>query len=200
LLAQLNGNGVDGLALGGALSEIFPGLQVLFLPGYPASEQRLEIGRTKVFPEPIEGERLLEAIEAAAGAERGAPDLFHVLDVLQMCCLSKRSGAVQIVKGAQTGIVYLRDGKIVHAEGAVTRGTEALLEIAGWRDIEFAYDATVRAPETISTPWDEALVQAVVRHQKGKVIAGDAPSFEPHSPKPAVPPKKRGFFAALRRN
>jgi CheY-like chemotaxis protein len=143
LLAQLDGNGVDGLALGGALSEIFSGLQVLFLPSYPASEQRLEIGRTKVFPEPIDGERLLEAIETAAGAERGAPDLFHVLDVLQMCCLSKRSGAVQVVNGAQTGIVYLRDGKIVHAEGAVTRGTEAFLEIAGWGDVEFAYDASV---------------------------------------------------------
>ncbi len=200
LLAQLEGNGVDGLALGGALSEIFPGLQVLFLPGYPAAERRLEIGRTKVFPEPIDGERLLEAIETAAGAERGAPDLFHVLDVLQMCCLSKRSGAVQIVKGAETGIVYLRDGKIVHAEGAVTRGTEALLEIAGWGDIEFAYDSSVRAAETISTPWDEALVRAVLRHQKGKSGGGDVPSFEPRPPEPATPPKKHGFFAALRRN
>lgn len=200
LLAQLDGNAVDGLTLGGALSEIFPGLLVLFLPGYPASEQRLEIGKTKVFPEPIDGERLLEAIEAAAGAKPGAPDLFHVLDVLQMCCLSKRSGAVQIVKGAQTGIVYLREGRIVHAEGSVTRGTEALLEIAGWGEIEFAYDASVRAAETISTPWDEALVQAVVRHQKGKAGAVDAPSFEPRPPEPVAPPKKRGFFAALRRN
>ena len=102
LLAQLEGPGVDGLTLGGSLSEIFPGLQVLFLPAYPAAERRLEIAQTKVFPEPIDGERLLEAIGTAAAAPAGAPDLFHVLDVLQMCCLSKRSGAVQIVKeGAQ---------------------------------------------------------------------------------------------------
>ena len=136
---------------------------------------------------------------AAASAERGAPDLFHVLDVLQMCCLSKRSGAVQIVKEGHSGIVYLRDGKIIHAEGAVTRGTEALLEIAGWGDIEFAYDASVRAAETISTPWDEALVQAVVQHQKGK--AGEtAPAKVEERIAEEAPPKKRGFFAALRRN
>jgi CheY-like chemotaxis protein len=199
LLAQVEGVGVDGLSLGGPLSEIFPGLQVLFLPGYPASEQRLEIGRTKVFPEPIEGERLLEAIERAAAAEPDAPDLFHVLDVLQMCCLSKRSGAVQVVRQSQSGIVFLRDGRIVHAEGTVTRGTEALLDVAGWGQIEFAYDSTVRAPETISTPWDEALIQAVVRHQKEK--AGEP--VEPPEAEPAPlpePPKKRGFFAALRRN
>jgi DNA-binding response OmpR family regulator len=200
LLAQLEGPGVDGLTLGGSLSEIFPGLQVLFLPAYPAAEQRLEIAKTKVFPEPIDGERLLEAIETAASAQADAPDLFHVLDVLQMCCLSERSGAVQIVKEGQSGIVYLRDGKIVHAEGAVTRGTEALLEIAGWGDIEFAYDASVRAPETISMPWDEALIQAVVRHEKEKAGHVALPKIEdPRASEQPVPSKKRGFFAALRR-
>ena len=198
LLAQLEGLGVDGLSLGGSLSEIFPGLQVLFLPAYPAAEQRLEIAKTKIFPEPIDGERLLEAIETAAIAQVGAPDLFHVLDVLQMCCLSKRSGAVQIVKEAQSGIVYLRDGKIVHAEGAVTRGTEALLEIAGWGDIEFAYDASVRAPETISMPWDEALIQAVVRHEKEKAgYVSPEKVEEPGPTEPAPVPKKRRFFSSL---
>ena len=193
LLAQLGGLGVDGLTLGGALSEIFPGLQILFLPGYRASDRRLDIKRTKVFPEPIDGERLLEAIEAAADTESGAPDLFHVLDVLQMCCLSKRSGAVQIVNEGKSGIVFLREGRIVHAEEAVTRGTEALLEIVGWGDIEFAYDATVRASETIEMPWDEALVQAV----EGKKTE---PDFEARPAEPPPPPKKRGFFAALRRS
>lgn len=194
LLAQVNGAGVDGLALGGPLSEIFPGLQVLFLPGYRASERRLAIGRTKVFPEPIDGEALLEAIELAAAAEPGAPDLFHVLDVLQMCCLSKRSGALQVVRESQSGLVFLRDGRIVHAEGTVTRGTEALLDIARWGDIEFAYDASVRAPETISTPWDEALVEAVTGKKRsesnGKSSGAEA----------TPPPKKRSFFAALRRS
>ena len=193
LLAQLDGVGVDGLTLGGALSEIFSGLQVLFLPGYPASERRLDIKRTKVFPEPIDGERLLEAIEAAAGTESGAPDLFHVLDVLQMCCLSKRSGAVQIVNEGKSGIVFLREGRIVHAEGAMTSGTEALLEIVGWGDIEFAYDATVRASETIEMPWDEVLVQAVEGRKK-------EPDYQPPPAEPPPSPKKRGFFASLRRN
>jgi DNA-binding response OmpR family regulator len=199
LLAQLEGNGIDGLTLGGTLSETFPGLQVLFLPTYRAGERRLEIARSKVFPEPIDGERLLDAIEAAATAEEGASDLFHVLDVLQMCCLSKRTGAIQVVKGGQMGIVYLRDGRIVHAEGAVTRGTEALLEIADWGDIEFAYDASVRAAETISTPWDEALVHAVVRHQGRKQGAAAPPQMEEQTTDVALP-KKRGFFAALRRS
>jgi DNA-binding response OmpR family regulator len=196
LLAQLEAPGIDGLTLGGSLSEIFPGLQILFLPPYPAAEQRLEIATTKVFPEPIDGERLLEAVETAAAAKPGAPDLFHVMDVLQMCCLSRRSGAVQIVKQAQSGIVYVHEGKIVHAETATARGTDALLEIAGWNLVEFAYDESVRASETISMPWDEALITAIARHKGETLPAPEEPGTENGAP-PLK--KKRGFFSALRR-
>jgi DNA-binding response OmpR family regulator len=201
LLAQLEGPAVDGLTLGGSLSEIFSGLQTLFFPAYPAAEQRIEIAKTKIFPEPIDGERLLQAIESAAAAGSGAPDLFRVLDVLQMCCLSGRTGAVQIVKQTGSGIVYLRDGKIVHAEGATTRGTEALCEIAAWDLIEFAYDPSIDALETISMPWDEALARAVLHQKEEKLAASAPPPFkEPAAAGSALAQKKRGFFGALRRS
>ena len=194
LFAQLEGPGGDGFALSGSLGEIFPGLQTLFFPAYPAAEQRIEVADTKVFPEPIDGERLLQAIESAATAGSGAPDLFQVLDVLQMCCLSGRSGAVQVVKQNQSGIVYLREGNIVHAEGAATHGIEALREIAAWGLVEFAYDGSLRTTETISLPWDEAIDP---RKEEGP----DCPpaSEPPTATDVAPPPKKRGFFSALRR-
>lgn len=200
LLAQLDGRAVDGLTLGGSLSEVFAGLHILFLPAYAAAEQRLEIARPKVFPEPIDGEALLDAIERAAAVPPGAPDLFHVLDILQMCCLSKRSGAVQLVKEGESGIVFLKEGRIVHAEGASTRGREALVEIAGWEEIEFAYDAEARGPETISTPWGEALLEAVARRkEKADEVAPAPPASEPPPEIVAAPPpKRRGFFAGLR--
>ena len=200
LLAQLEGAAVDGLSLGGSLSEIFPGLQTFFFPAYPAAEQQLEIAKTKIFPEPIDGERLLEAIETLAEPGPDAPDLFDVLDVLQMCCLSRRRGAVQIVKQTRDGIVYLYDGKIVHAEAAAARGTEALREIVAWGLVEFAYDPSARASETISMPWDEALVQAVVRDNEKKLQEGTEPKLGEASEITGPPPKKRRFFGALRRS
>src|SRR5207253_5483135 len=95
--------------LGSSLSEIYPTLQVLFFPNYPATERRLEIAETKVFPEPIEGDDLLSAIERAENAPPDAPDLFHVVDVLQMCCLSRRNGALQLVKESKSGLAFLRN-------------------------------------------------------------------------------------------
>jgi CheY-like chemotaxis protein len=197
LLAQLEGSAVDGLTLGGSLGEFFPGLQTFFFPAYPAAEQQLEIAQTKVFPEPIDGERLLEAIENLWELGPDTPDLFHVLDLLQMCCLSGRDGAVQVVKQNESGIVYLRDGEIVHAESATARGAEALKEIVAWDLIEFAYDPSACAPETISMPWNEAIVRPnETRLQKD----AEPRLLEPVAKAGTIPSKRRGFFGALRRS
>lgn len=162
LLTQLEADGIDGLALGSSLSEIFPALQVLFFPNYPAAERRLEIAETKVFPEPIKGDDLLAAIERAENAPPNAPDLFHVVDVLQMCCLSRRNGALQLVKEAKSGLVFLRGGKIVHAETTTARGRDALIEMVSWESIEFAYERSVRPPlETITAAWHDVLIDVV---------------------------------------
>ena len=159
LLVQLEAEGIDGLALGSALSEIFPGLQVLFFPNYSASERQLEVANTKIFPEPIEGDELLGAIERAENSPPNAPDLFHVVDLLQMCCLSRRGGALQMVKDSQSGLVFIRHGKIVHAETPAGRGRDALAEIVSWKFVEFAYERSVRPPlETIAEAWHEILI------------------------------------------
>jgi hypothetical protein len=127
--------------------------------------------KTKVFPEPIDGESLLEAIAHAEGATEGAPDVFHIADVLQMCCLSRRSGAIQMVRDKKSGIAFLRGGTIVHAETTTARGKEALFEIAAWEYVEFAYDRTVLPPvETIALPWDEVLIDAVERQKLRKLM------------------------------
>jgi hypothetical protein len=88
--------------------------------------------------------------------------LFHVVDILQMCCLSARHGAIQMVKEQKSGIVFLRVGEIVHAETTSARGQAALFDIISWKLVEFAYDRTVRPPvETIAKKWHEVLIDAV---------------------------------------
>jgi CheY-like chemotaxis protein len=171
LLTQLEADGIDGLALGSSLSEAYPALQVLFFPNYAAAERRLEISATKVFPEPIEGDALLSAIERAENAPPDAPDLFHIVDVLQMCCLSRRSGALQLAKESRSGLVFLRNGKIVHAETAIPRGRDALFEMVNWEFVEFAYERSVRPPlETITAGWHDILIDAIAAQRQDNAI------------------------------
>ncbi|MEP6937027.1 MAG: DUF4388 domain-containing protein [Chthoniobacterales bacterium] len=204
LLTQLAAPGVDGLALGGSLGEYFSGLQTIFLPNYRAADQRLQVTNPKVFAEPIDGEQLLKAIDRAVATPYPGLDLFHVVDILQMCCLSSRSGAIQIVKSSRTALVYLRDGQIVHAERAALRGLEALVDMISWESVEFAYDESVRAEtETITEKWDEALIEAVLRH-KEQASGGGAKLRETHGEASGLaekfPPPKRRFFGALRKS
>jgi len=162
LLTQLVAEGIDGLTLGGTLSQIFSGLQILFFPAYGASERRLEIAETKVFPEPIDGDALLGTIERAEKTASLPQDSFHIVDLVQMCCLGRRSGALQIVKGKRSGLLFFRDGRLLHAETTAARGPDALFEMVEWKYVEFAYNPSIRAPaETIAQPWDEALIEAV---------------------------------------
>jgi hypothetical protein len=172
LLTQLNAEGIDGFVLGGSFSEMFPKLQTGFFPSYPAVDQRLEVSDTKVFPEPIDGERLLQAIARAADAAAQGRDLFHAVDLLQMCCLSRKSGAIQMVFGDNIGIVYLRDGAILDAETGSAKARDALNEIVGWNAVEFAYDGSVTIPvRSITRSWHEVLIEAVLRSKQRKVTA-----------------------------
>ena len=191
LLTQLQGEGVNGLSLGANLCEMFAGMQTMFLPDYATTDQRLEISDSKVFPEPIDGERLLEAIARAEQQRQTGLDLFHALDVLQMCCLAGRSGALQLVHGSRTALVYLLNGRIVHAERGTARGIDALYELVSWEAVEFAYDYVVRAPVvTISVPWDEAIITAVSR-RKGEAVGQPA---QPSSAAPAPAKPRRSLF------
>ncbi|MEP7071120.1 MAG: DUF4388 domain-containing protein [Verrucomicrobiota bacterium] len=167
LLTQLAGDGLDGFGLAAHLSEMFPGLQTLFSPLYPASAQRMEISGSKVFPEPIDGDRLVATIERSVRMLPGAPDFFHALDVLQMCCLAGKSGAVQMVTGGQVGTVYLRAGELREAEIGSAQSKEALAEIASWSEVEFAYDAGLTAPAvSLDEPWHDLLAEAVAERQR----------------------------------
>ena len=190
LITQLQAEGVNGFALAANLCDSFAGMQTIFLPDYAASEQRLEISQSKVFPEPIDGERLLDAIAVADEQRQSGHDLFHALDVLQMCCLAGRSGALQLVSGSKIALIYLLNGRIVHAERGPARGVDALFELVSWEAVEFAYDYQQRAPvTTISTSWDEAVVAAVGR-RKSQTIGGAPPA----TVEPAPAKTRRSFF------
>ncbi|MGI8957369.1 MAG: DUF4388 domain-containing protein [Chthoniobacterales bacterium] len=178
LVTQLESEGVDGLTMAGSLGERFPGLHTFFLPGYPLGAQRLEVANTKIFPEPIDGERLLQAIERTASALNG-PDLFHIIDLLQMCCLSGKSGGVQLVVGSDAGVVYLRNGELRHAETQRSRGLEAIYEMLRWGHAEFAYDAHAGpAEQSIGIGWDAALIEVVMRDREEQALQPGASEAE----------------------
>ena len=162
-----------GLLSGGSLSEIFPGLQVLFFPAMPRQSNGWKSRETKVFPEPIDGDALLGAIERAEKASAGAPDLFHIIDVVQMCCLGRRSGAIQVVKEKRSGILFLRSGQIVACrDDGCARHSRLIRDdrMEVYR-ICLRSNQFVRRSKQLRLAWDEALIEAVTLHKQHKTMA-----------------------------
>ncbi len=178
LLVQLDAPEIDGLELSSSLGELFPQLHTFFLPAYTAAARPLEVADSKIFPEPINGERLLQGI-AQVEAAAGEGDFFHLIDLLQMCCLSEKTGAMQMVAGEETGVVYLRHGELRHAATARAQGMEALYEMLCWGPAQFAYEPTDTPVEkTIEVGWDAALVEIVLR-KRGEHELPAAETAEP---------------------
>ena len=200
LITQLQGEGLNGFRLAATLSETFAGLQTMFLPEYAAEEQRLDIPGTKVFPEPIDGERLLNAIAQAEERRQTGLDLFHALDVLQMCCLGERSGALQLVKGSQTALVYLLSGRIVHAERGTARGVDAFTNSCRgkrWNSLTITLCAL---PSRRSRPSGTKRLSPPSRDEKRKSSAAPTNTVET-APPPASPrpPSKASRWGIGRR-
>jgi hypothetical protein len=190
LLTQVDGAGIDGVALASSLGEIAPNLQTFFLPAYTLAEQRFEIAKSKIFPEPIDGEGLLVAIERLTN-ERRAPNEYHLIDLLQMFCLSGKSGAVQLFAGAESGVVFLRNGELRHAATPRAVGLDAISEMLRLGPVRFSYNENASPSEqTIEIGWDAALAQVVRREREDRAAGvgetGIATEIEA-SPLPAEP-------------
>ena len=77
---------------------------------------------------------------------------------------------------------------------------DALAELGGWDATEFAYDHSVRPPAyTMRTPWDEALISAVMRSKEEQAANAANPEGAPAAVAPPKQPAKRSLFSALRK-
>ncbi len=53
-------------------------------------------------------------------------------DLIQMCCLSAVSLGIRVTKDHRQGIIFIKEGQIIHAEVEETTGEEAFYTILGW--------------------------------------------------------------------
>jgi formylglycine-generating enzyme required for sulfatase activity/CheY-like chemotaxis protein len=108
---------------------------------------------------------------SAAEGFTGQLDQFQLIDIVQMCCISRKTGKLMITRGAQSGIIYVKEGNIVHAEVGAKQGDEAVYEIVGWDYGRFALDLHKTAPiQTIYSGWEHLLMEGTRRRdeQRGK--------------------------------
>lgn len=112
----------------------------------------------------------------------GKLDQFELVDIIQMCCISKRTGKLSIARKADRGVIYLKSGQIIDAVSGELQSEEAVYEIIGWSSGQFNFEDGVQpANQTLSGGWEHLVMEGVRRRdERQQASAGDdAPGADP---------------------
>src|SRR5215470_7222990 len=110
---------------------------------------------------------------------QGSIQELPVPDIIQLVSVSGKTGMFMLIRGTERGYIYLRSGKIVHAELGSIRGEEAVYALAIWSTGDFQFtpgnytDAT-----TIDKTNTSLLMEAARRLDEWKVLARKIPGVD----------------------
>ncbi len=110
---------------------------------------------------------------------QGSIQELPVPDIIQLVSVSGKTGMFMLVRGPERGLIYLRNGRIVHAELGTLTGEEAVYALAIWSTGDFQFTP---GKETESATIDKTntslLMEAARRLDEWKVLARKIPGVD----------------------
>src|SRR5208282_6535262 len=98
----------------------------------------------------------------SAQSQMGLPE------VLQMCCLSRRSGQITFRSGESYGFIYIQQGRVLHALCGVTEGEEAIYSMLTWPGGGFSLNEGILPhKKTVTSTWEQLLFEGARRADVG---------------------------------
>jgi pSer/pThr/pTyr-binding forkhead associated (FHA) protein len=98
----------------------------------------------------------------SAQSQMGLPE------VLQMCCLSRRSGQITFRSGESYGFIYIQQGRVLHALCGTTEGEEAIYSMLLWPGGGFSLDEDILPhKKTVTLTWEQLLFEGARRADEG---------------------------------
>lgn len=102
-----------------------------------------------------------QADQAACSGFTGTINL-SLTDLIQMVCLSRSDIVIRVRSGTTDGIIYIRKGRVLHAETDELQGEGAFLEILRWKDGVFEIQSSASvSSSSIDKPWEHLLLEAM---------------------------------------
>ena len=110
---------------------------------------------------------------------QGSIQELPVPDIIQLVSVSGKTGMFMLVRGPERGLIYLRNGRIVHAELGSLSGEEAVYALAIWSTGDFQFVPGKESDETtIDKTNTSLLMEAARRLDEWKVLARKIPGVD----------------------
>ena len=193
--------GVDGLQLLETLNRDCPTLPKVLLTGGANSETRVAglEGGAQLFLEKPTTPPGFQTVFATLNelvkwhqkqGARGTVRRAGLLDLVKIECVSGNSRLFEVQAGETRGLIYVKEGSIVHAETEGRRGQSAFTFLATLPDAEFNLKQFVEAPErSIYRQWEFLFLEAF--HLQEQLSQVEARTKEPRETREPPPPKTR---------
>ncbi|MEO8440551.1 MAG: DUF4388 domain-containing protein [Spartobacteria bacterium] len=89
----------------------------------------------------------------------GNLNLFSAAEILQMSCLSQRSGRFTFKSGRGNSEIYLHHGMVRHAVYGSVEGEPAVAEVFRWRQGRFFFEeGIISQVQTVDRPWTHLMI------------------------------------------
>jgi len=164
--------GVDGLQLLGTLNRDCPSLPKVLLTGGASRETRVAglEGGAQLFLEKPTTPPGFQTVFATLNelvkwhqkqGARGTVRRAGLLDLVKIECVSGNSRLFEVQAGETRGLIYVKEGSIVHAETEGRRGQSAFTYLATLPEAEFNLKQFLEAPErSIYRQWEFLFLEA----------------------------------------
>jgi len=102
---------------------------------------------------------------------------FEITSLLQLVHLENKDGALKIKGKGHEGVIYFKNGFLIHAETNSSKGESAIQEILTWTKGKFEFVPGEEAPETtVNLPIPNVILEAARRIDEWKKIESVIPS------------------------
>jgi hypothetical protein len=110
---------------------------------------------------------------------QGSIQELPVPDIIQLVSVSGKTGVFMLVRGSERGFIFLKNGRIVHAELGGVVGEEAVYALAIWSSGDFQFTPG-KEIETVSIDKTNTslLMEAARRLDEWKVLARKIPGVD----------------------
>jgi CheY-like chemotaxis protein len=178
LVTDLNMPVMDGFNLIAKVSRMYPQVPIIVMTGLDESQHLntpLQLGAIRILTKPPRLTILMDAIRAAgqltpAGFVRG----IGLNSILQLLSWERKSCTLTVKSEAGMGLMYLKNGEVVHAAFRAEEGLPAAYEILTWDRPDIEFVETCRVEPTIDLPLPEILMNVALITDNRRPEFGEA--------------------------
>ena len=201
LILDINMPGMNGLDLLVEINNRFPGTGVIIMTAYPSNAYKnkaMMSGSLRFIEKPFdikEVRLIVEEVLKEGEGFQGTVDGISLVDIVQFNGLSRATAALKVTTGDREGMIFFKEGAVVHAMCGREIGEEAFFTILGFnggslQNIRGVQPPVVSIRKSIEALLFETAVKSDELAEKRQERPQQPPAAVPHIAGPEAAPAK----------